>query len=146
MKELKKAAFWKSAVFGLDCIRQEYAVYEELARDRQFDMSKFLKKTIERFWKAAATGYSMDEQYLLAIEESFFEPRDEWEKLALEIVQDLYDFFYAVAEKNSQNAIDMKERQYALIEHFCSIEGVRADAEDLKKKQWQITMRGRRSF
>lgn len=30
MKELKKAAFWKSAVFGLDCIRQEYAIYEEL--------------------------------------------------------------------------------------------------------------------
>lgn len=70
-KIMKKTHFWKFVVFGTVCIKQEYEVYEQLAKDRFFDMSKFLKKTVERFWKAAATGYSMDEQYILAVEESF---------------------------------------------------------------------------
>ena len=73
-KIMKKTHFWKFVAFGTVCIKQEYEVYEQLAKDRFFDMSKFLKKTVERFWKAAATGYSMDEQYILAVEESFFTP------------------------------------------------------------------------
>ena len=59
-------------------------------------MSKFLKKTVERFWKAAATGYSMDEQYIFAVEESFFTPRDGWEKgkaRQKEAIRDTCDVF-----------------------------------------------------
>lgn len=69
---------WKCVTFGLICIEYEFDIYCRLAENRSFDMAKFLKKTVSRFWKAAATGYSMDEQYLLAIEESVFEPHDEW--------------------------------------------------------------------
>ena len=120
---LKKVPFWKAGTFGLNCIRQEYAVYEILAKDRCFDITKFLKKTVERFFKALATGYAMDEQYLLAIEESFFEPRDEWEKLALQVVQDLCDYFYAVHEKKPATAIAMQERQILFIESYKSALG-----------------------
>lgn len=121
LKSMKKAAFWKGAVFGIVCVKQEFEVYEKLAKDRLFDMSKFLKKTVDRFWKAAATGYSMDEQYILAVEESFFDPTNEWDELALQIVQDIYDLFYAISEKDSPKALKMQERQIALIEKYSSL-------------------------
>ncbi|MBQ9142162.1 MAG: hypothetical protein IJX63_10285 [Lachnospiraceae bacterium] len=121
---MKKTHFWKYVAFGTNCIKQEFVVYEQLAKDRFFDMSKFLKKTVERFWKAAATGYSMDEQYILAVEESFFVPRDGWEELALQFVQDLHDFFYAVLEKDDKKALDMQERQISFIEKYAEVAGL----------------------
>ncbi len=75
---VQKAPFWKCAAFGLACILQEYEVYEKLACERSFDMSKFLKKTMERFWRTVSTGYSIEEKYILAIEESFFKPQNVW--------------------------------------------------------------------
>lgn len=86
-------------------------------------IEEMLKKA--PFWKYAATGYSMDEQYILAVEESFFAPRDKWEELALQIVQDIYDFFYAVAEKSAKNALKMQERQIKLIEKWLALTGQR---------------------
>ena len=126
-KIMKKTHFWKFVAFGTVCIRQEYEVYEQLAKDRFFDMSKFLKKTVERFWKAAATGYSMDEQYILAVEESFFAPRDGWEELALQFVQDLQEFFYAVAEKDDKKALKMQEHQVSFVKKYVQVAGLTAE-------------------
>lgn len=132
---LKKTPFWKCAAFGLLCILQEYEIYEKLAKDRYFDMSKFLKKTVERFWKAVATGYSMDEKYLLAVEESFFEPQSEWEELVVQILQDILDFFYAVSEKKAKEAMGMQKRQIDLMKKYFSMIGVEWSAEsDLVKR------------
>lgn len=75
---LKKAPFWKYATIATVCIEQEYAIYETLAKGCAYDMSKFLGKVIKRYWQAIPTGYSIDESFLLAIEESIFSPRDEW--------------------------------------------------------------------
>ncbi|MBD5089313.1 MAG: hypothetical protein HDT30_10990 [Clostridiales bacterium] len=122
-ERFKKDPFWKCAAFGLVCILQEYEIYEKLAKDRYYDMSKFLKKTVERFWKAVATGYFIDEKYLLAVEESFFEPHNEWEELALQIVQDISDFFYAVYEKKAKEAIGMQKRQMDLLKKYFSLIG-----------------------
>lgn len=126
-KTMKKAHFWKFVAFGTVCIKQEYEVYEQLAKDRFFNMSKFLKKTVERFWKVAATGYSMDEQYILAVEESFFTPRDDWEALALLFVQDLQDFFYGVAEKDEKRCLEMQERQIAFVEKYIQVSGLTSE-------------------
>lgn len=130
-KIMKKTHFWKFVAFGTACIKQEYEVYEQLAKDRFFDMSKFLKKTVERFWKAASTGYSMDEQYILAVEESFFTPRDGWEELALQFVRDLQEFFYAVAEKDEKSCLRMQERQIALIEKYIQVAGLGSEQEQI---------------
>ena len=126
-KIMKKTHFWKFVAFGTVCIKQEYEVYEQLAKDRFFDMSKFLKKTVERFWKAAATGYSMDEQYIFAVEESFFTPRDDWEELALQFVQDLQEFFYGVAEKDEKRCLEMQKRQIAFIEKYIQVSGLSSE-------------------
>lgn len=126
-KVMKKAHFWKFVAFGTVCIKQEYEVYEQLAKDRFFDMSKFLKKTVERFWKAAATGYSMDEQYIFAVEESFFTPRDGWEELALQFVQDLQSFFFAVADKDEKKCLGMQERQLTFVEKYVQVAGLTSE-------------------
>lgn len=126
-KIMKKTHFWKFVAFGTVCIKQEFEVYEQLAKDRFFDMSKFLKKTVERFWKAAATGYSMDEQYIFAVEESFFTPRDGWEELALQFVQDLQEFFYGVAEKDEKRCLKMQERQISFVEKYIQVSGVTSE-------------------
>ena len=126
-KIMKKTHFWKFVVFGTVCIKQEYEVYEQLAKDRFFDMSKFLKKTVERFWKAAATGYSMDEQYILAVEESFFTPRDGWEELALQFVQDLQEFFYGVAEKDEKRCLKAQERQIDFVQKYIQVSGLTSE-------------------
>ena len=134
-ERFKKAPFWKCAAFGLACMFQEYEIYEKIAKDRAFDMSKFLKKTMERFWKAVATGYSMDEKYILAIEESFFEPKNEWEQLALQIIEDFSDFFYGVYEKKTEKVLEMQERQLKLLEKYFSLLGENMSVEsDLIKK------------
>ena len=128
-KIMKKMHFWKFVAFGTACIKQEYEVYEQLAKDRFFDMSKFLKKTVERFWKAAATGYAMDEQYIFAVEESFFTPRDGWEEMALQFVQDLQEFFYGVAEKDEKRCLEMQKRQIAFIEKYIKISNLTSEQE-----------------
>lgn len=123
-KVMKKAHFWKFVAFGTACIKQEYEVYEQLAKDRIFDMSKLLKKTVERFWKAAATGYSMDEKYILVVEESFFIPRDSWEELALQFIQDLQALFYAIAEKEEKRILEMQERQLSFVDKYVQVAGL----------------------
>ncbi len=73
----KKTLFWKYMIVALQAMEQEYELYERLAKDRRFDMSRHLKKTMERFYQAAATGYQPDEKYILTGEESYLEPREE---------------------------------------------------------------------
>lgn len=116
----KKTLFWKYMIVALQAMEQEYELYERLAKDRCFDMSRHLGKTVERFYQAAATGYQLDEKYILAVEESYFEPRDEYEKLAYRIVKDLEDFFHIVYEKDCQKAGAFLERPLQVLEQFCS--------------------------
>ena len=40
----KKTLFWKYMIVGLQGMYQEYDLYERLAKDRRFDMSRHLKK------------------------------------------------------------------------------------------------------
>lgn len=114
----KKTLFWKHMITALQAMYQEYDLYERLAKDRQFDMSKHLKKTMDRFYQAAATGYQPDEKYLLAVEQSYFEPLDGYEELALQIVKDLEDFFHVVYEKDCKKAAAFLERPFRLLEQF----------------------------
>lgn len=116
----KKTHFWKYMLVALQAMEQEYELYERLAKDRRFDMSRHLGKTMERFYQAAATGYQPDEKYILAVEESYFEPRDEYEKLAYQIVKDLEDFFHLVYEKDCKKAGAFLERPLQILEQFCS--------------------------
>ena len=115
----KKTLFWKYMIVALQAMEQEYKLYERLAKDRRFDMSRHLGKTVERFYQAAATGYQPDEKYILAVEESYFEPRDEYEKLAYRIVKDLEDFFHLVYEKDCKKAGMFLERPLQILEQFC---------------------------
>ena len=116
----KKTLFWKYMIVALQAMEQEYELYERLAKDRRFDMSRHLGKTVERFYQAAATGYQPDEKYILAVEESYFEPRDEYEKLAYQIVKDLEDFFHLVYEKDCKKAGAFLERPLQLLRQFHS--------------------------
>lgn len=113
---LKKAAFWKYAALASVCIEQEYSVYEVLAKGCYFDMTGFLGKVVKRFWQSVPTGYSIDDSYLLAIEESVFHPNDEREETALQIVRDMEWTFYALFEKNTKNAFDLLRRQLFIAE------------------------------
>lgn len=114
-QKLKRGPLWKCVIFGLLCIKQEFQIYKCLAEGRTYNMTKFLDNSVQRFWKAAASGYGINEKFLLAIEESFFEPQNEWDKIALTVVQDIYEFFYAVEGKNKKNAIGMQKCQIDLI-------------------------------
>lgn len=116
----KKTLFWKYMIVALQAMEQEYELYERLAKDRRFDMSRYLGKTMERFYQAAATGYQPDEKYILAVEESYFEPRDEYEKLAYQIVKDLEDFFHLVYEKDCKKAGMFLNRPLQILEQFFS--------------------------
>lgn len=127
---MKKANLWKAVALGIVCIKQEYRVYECLAKDRFFDMTKFLEKTVERLWKAAETGYSMDEKYLLTIEESIFTPRDVWEEMALQIVRHLQDVFFAVNTKNAKALLSGVEKQLGLIEQYAQAAGLSTGEKD----------------
>lgn len=116
----KKTLFWKYMIAALKAMEQEYELYQRLAKDRQFDMSRHLGKTMARFYQAAATGCQPDEKYILAVEESFFEPRDDYERLALRIVEDLQDFFYVAYEKDCKKAGLFLERPFRVLEQFYS--------------------------
>lgn len=124
-----KALYWKVAAFGTLCIQQEYLVYEQLATGRFWDMSAHLKKTVKRFWQAVTTGYAMDDKYLLIVEESLFEPRDEWEELALRIIQDIQDFYYAVWKKDTEDTLKIGQRQFDLLEKYCVLVGEKFSEE-----------------
>lgn len=124
-----KAFYWKVAAFGTLCIQQEYQVYEQLAKGRFWDMSTHLKKTVNRFWRAVSMGYAISDKYLLIVEESFFEPRDAWEELALQIVQDIQDLFYAVWKKDAGATLEIGQRQFDLLEKYCALAGERFDTE-----------------
>ena len=134
-KVMKKAHLWKYVAFGTVCIKQEYEIYEELAKNKFFDMGKFLKKTIERFWQAASTGYSMDEKYILAVEESMFSPRDGWEELALQFIYDLQDFFYAVADKDKNRCLEMQKRQLDFIEKYVQVAGLSNEQQKILEER-----------
>lgn len=130
----KKTLFWKYMIVALKAMEQEYELYERLAKDRQFDMSRHLKKTMARFYQAAATGYQLDEKYILVVEESYFEPRDDYEKLALRIVKDLEDFFHIIYEKDCKKAGAFLERPMEVLEQFSSFGG-NIDLEKAKAEE-----------
>lgn len=124
-----KALYWKAAAFGTLCIQQEYQVYERLAKERFWDMSSHLKKTVKRFWRTVTMGYAMNDKYLLIVEESFFEPRDAWEELALQIVQDIQDLYDAMWKKDAKATLEIGTRQFDLLEKYCALVGEQFDTE-----------------
>ena len=128
---LKKAPFWKYATIATVCIEQEYAVYETLAKGCAYDMSKFLGKVIKRYWQAIPTGYSIDESFLLAIEESIFLPRDEWEELALQIVKDMEHTFYAFWHKDTKAAFVSMEKQFEVVCQYGKLAGLNEKEKNL---------------
>lgn len=136
----KKTLFWKYMIVALQAMEQEYELYERLAKDRRFDMSRHLGKTVERFYQAAATGYQPDEKYILAVEESYFEPRDEYEKLAYRIVKDLEDFFHLVYEKDCKKAGMFLERPLQILEQFSSF-SKNIDLEKAREEERQYLSR-----
>lgn len=136
----KKTLFWKYMIVALQAMEQEYELYERLAKDRRFDMSRHLGKTVERFYQAAATGYQPDEKYILAVEESYFEPRDEYEKLAYRIVKDLEDFFHLVYEKDCKKAGMFLERPLQILEQFYSF-SKNIDLEKAREEERQYLSR-----
>lgn len=117
-KKYNKMPVWKCVAFGIWCIQQEFEIYKVLAHGKAYDMTKFLNKTVERFWQTAATGYLMDEQYILAVEESFFEPESLWDKMALTVVQDLYALFYSVYNKKGREILSFGRKRLELIEKY----------------------------
>lgn len=136
----QKTLFWKYMIVALQAMEQEYELYERLAKDRRFDMSRHLGKTVERFYQAAATGYQPDEKYILAVEESYFEPRDEYEKLAYRIVKDLEDFFHLVYEKDCKKAGMFLERPLQILEQFYSF-SQNIDLEKAREEERQYLSR-----
>ena len=132
----KKTLFWKYMIVGLQGMYQEYDLYERLAKDRRFDMSRHLKKTMDRLYQAAATGYRLDDKYILTIECSYFEPRDKWEELALQIVRDLEDFFRIVYEKDCKKAGAFLKRPVQILEQFAAF-SPNIDLEKATKKEQQ---------
>lgn len=132
----KKTLFWKYMLVGLQGMYQEYDLYERLAKDRRFDMSRHLKKTMDRLYQAAATGYRLDDKYILTIECSYFEPRDKWEELALQIVKDLEDFFRIVYEKDCKKAGAFLKRPMQILEQFAAF-SPNIDLEKATKKEQQ---------
>ena len=128
---LKKAPFWKYATVATVCIEQEYKVYEVLAKDCFFDMTKFLGKVVKRFWQSVPTGYSIGDSYLLAIEESFFEPRDEWEEIALQIVKDMEHTFYGFWEKSATDTFANLKRQLEIGRRCAQLAGMSTEETDM---------------
>lgn len=155
---LKKAAFWKYAAVASVCAQQEYSVYKALAKGCFFDMTKFLDKVIKRFWQAVPTGYSIDDSYLLAIEESVFSPRDEWEETALQIVGDLEQTFYAFFEKDRDAAFDGLNRRLSLVKKCAKLSDmtqaqeeaflkkIRADQENMIAEIAAVPNRDKKKF
>ena len=109
-RTMRGQPFWKAALFGLQCLRRQWPVYERLCVGREWGNAKAVSRVLERFWRAIPTGYAIGPSYLAAIEDSTVVPEEDWDTLAVEFVQNLEILFTIFEEKDRAGAVTMAEQ------------------------------------
>lgn len=101
-QRMKGQPFWKTALFGVMCLRRQQPVYERLCVGREWGNVRGMAKVVARFYQAIPTGYAIGDAYLAIVEDSAVVPEEDWDALAVEYVQNaelLLDLFEAKDKK-----------------------------------------------
>lgn len=119
---LKGAPFWKTALFGVQCLRRQKPVYERLCVGREWGNARGLHKVVERFYQAIPTGYAIGGSYLAAIEDSAVVPEEDWDALAVEYVQNVELLLELFESKDKKAARALAERNLEFLYIYLDFE------------------------
>ena len=110
-KELKKQAFWKTALFGTVLLERQWPVYERLAAGREWGAAKEVRKVLDRLWKGVPTGVRIGDNFWMLLEDNPVEPVTEaWDPAAALMVDNALHLMKLFREKDRRAAGELAER------------------------------------
>lgn len=110
-KELKKQAFWKTALFGTVLLERQWPVYERLAVGREWGAAKEVRKVLDRLWKGIPTGVRIGDNFWMLLEDNPVEPVAEpWDPAAALMIDNTLRLMKLFREKDRQAAGELAER------------------------------------
>lgn len=110
VKELKKQAFWKTALFGTVLLERQWPVYERLAAGREWGAAREVRKVLDRFWKGIPTGVRIGDSFWVLLEDNPVEPVTEpWDQVAALTVKGGLRLMEIFREKDNKAAGELAE-------------------------------------
>lgn len=110
VKELKKQAFWKTALFGVVLLERQWPVYERLSVGRTWGAAKEVRKVLDRLWKGVPTGARIGDNFWMLLEDNPVEPVTEaWDPAAALTVKGCLRLMEIFREKDRKAAGELAE-------------------------------------
>ena len=110
VKELKKQAFWKIALFGVVLLERQWPVYERLSVGREWGAAKEVRKVLDRLWKGVPTGVRIGDNFWMLLEDNPVEPISQpWDPAAALTVKDGLRLMEIFREKDKNAAGELAE-------------------------------------
>lgn len=123
-KELKKQAFWKTALFGVVLLERQWPVYERLALGREWGAAKEVRKVLDRLWKGIPTGMRIGDNFWMLLEDNPVEPVTEaWDPVAALTVDGCLRLMEIFREKDKKAAGELAERNLKFLGQALSVCG-----------------------
>lgn len=109
-KELKKQAFWKTALFGTVLLERQWPVYERLALGREWGAAREVRKVLDRLWKGIPTGVRIGDSFWMLLEDNPVEPISQpWDPAAALTVRGCLRLMEVFREKDKKAAGELAE-------------------------------------
>ncbi len=110
-KELKKQAFWKTALFGTVLLERQWPVYERLAVGREWGAAREVRKVLDRLWKGVPTGVRIGDNFWQLLEDNPVEPVTEpWDPVAALMMDNALHLMKLFREKDGKAAGELAQR------------------------------------
>ena len=110
-RQMKRQAFWKTALFGVLLLERQWPVYERLSVGRAWGASKEVRRVLDRLWKGVPSGMRLDDKYLLMLEENPVAPKEEpWDWVASCMVEHSLALIYIFRKKDNKAAGELAEK------------------------------------
>lgn len=119
---MKGLPFWKTALFGVQCLRRLEPVYERLCVGREWGNARGMHRVVERFYQAIPTGYAIGGRYLAIIEDSAVVPTEDWDVLAAEYVENAEQLLEAFEGKDKKAGRGLAERNLEFLYTYLDFE------------------------
>ena len=119
---MKGLPFWKTALFGVQCLRRLEPVYERLCVGREWGNAKGMHRVVERFYQAIPTGYAIGGRYLATIEDSAVVPTEDWDVLAAEYVENAERLLEVFEGKDKKAGRGLAERNLEFLYIYLDFE------------------------
>lgn len=118
-QQLKRQAFWKTALFGVLLLERQWPVYERLSIGRSWGVAKEVRQVLDRLWKGVPTGIRLDDKYLLILEENRVEPLEEpWDSVAACMITDSLTLIRIFRRKDKKAAGMLAEQNFHCLRLF----------------------------